>query len=414
MKTSKQNRGFYISVGILGVAIIASGILFKREADKAKELRAKVVRAIEDLSVVRNAIPTDEYKQHLEEQKEGVEAGLKEIVREALKWNYPLEEATGPRFQGQMLWKTIDIVTTAAKARQIIIGPKAKYLGFDEYAVTTPGPEENILQLQKELSAATDIIQLLIVSDVYSIDLMARREGALVEEGRGSSEFRYEADLGTSIGKRRPGVDFYDTVPFRVQFSCTYPSLAFFQRSLITPGKVAVDEDGILVKRPRNFLVVNDLCFRDKGVEGESQLSVETGALERTRSASWALTERGMPPELADIPGGVTLWDTDKPRALELLRSWRVWSPEEKEIYRKTYALHHETSIVDKERLMAEIERLRRESGYRRQLEGRPPEYSIIEVTMLIDLIQFNDKMLAELEPGGVKGTGSAGVTASK
>lgn len=403
MKGLKGNRGLLISVGVLGLAIVGSGILYKRESDKAKRMKAEVDTARENLVAILNTVPTEKHKVHQETQKAQIEENYKKVLQEALRWNHVMEEVSGPTFHGQMLWKTIGIVSDAAKARQVIIGPGAKYLGFDEFAVATPRPDvHDILQLERELSAATDIVLLLIASDVYSIEWMVRGDEALtIEERTGPSRLRSDMETPTTAKKRVGKGDLYDTVPFRVRFSCTYPSLALFQRSLVTPGKVAVSEDGVVVRRPLNFLVANDLWFKVKQIgEGGSEITM-AGALDRTRSATWALMSRGAPPELASIPGGLGLWETNKTQALWLLERWRKMTPEEKEIYRLTQESGQGSiSEEQKQRLREQIERLRREMTYRK-LEGRPPEYSIIQVTMLIDFVQFTDTMTAELEPKG-------------
>ena len=136
MRGSKGKHGFYISIGVLALATIASGLFYKREADKAKRLHAEVQKAADDLSAIRNGIPTDEHKRSLGKQKVEIEKNFKIIVRDALRWNYvPQEEMPPVTFQGKM-WETIGMVATAAEERQII----AEFNRFDmalyEYGLT--------------------------------------------------------------------------------------------------------------------------------------------------------------------------------------------------------------------------------------------------------------------------------------
>ncbi len=402
MKKPKGIKPFHISVVLLIVAITGSGYLYKREADKSKNLTNKVREAADSVIAVRNDTPTDEYRQILEKQKKEIEDNFKTIVNKTLEWNHvPEQEMSPATFQGEM-WKIIGNVRDAAKKSQILVGQKAANLGFDQYAATPPAPEEDLPQLQRELSAATDIADLLIASDVFSIDLMARREDALMEEGTGGT-VRTVTEFGTSTKRKRVRVDLYDTVPFRIKFSCTYPALASFMRYLIAPKKLSLTEYGTTVERPRNFFVVNDLWFKVKETERDDADVMRSGALERARVAAWAMHGAKAPPIPDDLEGALALWQRDPQGAMMLFRQWYTWTPEQKKLYLLEKRLREQITDLERERLAGEYERIKREFQDRQKLQGRPPEYNIIEVTMLIDLVQFNDDLTAGLETDKAK-----------
>ncbi|NQT81506.1 hypothetical protein HQ563_00665 [bacterium] len=405
MKGLKGNYGFYISVGILGLAIAGSAFFWKREADKAKRLKADVTKWKENVNAVRLAKPTEEHRQHLEGQRVKVEETYKQIVMQALEWNHVPEKVSGLKFQGEMN-ETIGLIEATARINnQIRIAPKARYLGFEEYALAPPGPDDDVLQLQREFSAAVDIARLLIASDVYSIDRMVRRDDALMEAGTSSS--RYKFTPGETTTRRRSGrYDFYDTVPFRVQFSCTYPSLAFFQNSLITPNRVG--QEGL----PKNFFVVNDLRFKVKEADDERE-KMRRDAMDRALTVTRARAGRkGLsfrPEDIPeDLPGAQAMLDMYGHAALSFFRQWRTKTPEEKEIWRLQRRLGEQISTDAREELSAQLARMKRELDNRKRLKGRPPEYSIIEVNMLIDFVEFNDKLKTELEPEKAKTARSA------
>lgn len=402
MKALKGKRGFYISVGILVVAIVGSVFLYKREADKTKSLRKGVEDLASQLSVIRDGNPTDEHKRSLQNQSIGIEKDYKAIVSELLQWNYvPETQVPAAIFVGD-LRTTVGIIAVNAAKKQIVITSAAKNLGFDEFATFAPGPEEDMLQLQRELSAATDIAQLLIASDVYTIDLVARREQAQMEEGQTSPGAIVPGEFATTPSRRKSRkLDLYDVVAFRVKFTCKYPSLASFMRSLSTPRKTVVEEAGRRVNRPKNFLVINDLRFRVKQTDQEREEILRTSATERrSLSPAFATIPEDMPPSL-----GQSLLTRDTRAALLFFAGWRTWTPEDKRIFVLEHRLREQIPDEERLRLEGELNRMRRDRDQRKQLEGlgRPPQYNTIEVTMLIDLVQFNDKLIAEVQPEKAK-----------
>ncbi len=390
MKGLKGISGFHISVAVLVVAIIVSGYLYKKEADKAKSLKAEVQNAADNLSGIRSTIPTEDHKEFLEEQKEVVEKNFDTIAKEVLAWNYiPEEEWTPPKFVGQ-LRETKNMIALAAAAadKKIRIDPNAEYLGFDEYQVTPPRPdEEDMIQLQRELSAATDIAQLLVASNVHSIDSMSRRESALMEEGT-STTLRVGMDTTAARRRVRLKADLYDTVPFRVQFTCTYPALTQFMKSLITPNKVPLREFQRAVRRPRNTFVINDFWYM---VQGESERDRELRRLSGDDKARRGAM-RGVIPE--DLPDAVAMYTRDPRRALTFFSYWRRMSPEQKKIWLWEKKLGEQISKEERQRLQAELERFKLEQAKRESFGGqaRPPDYNLIVVTMLIDFVQFKDE----------------------
>lgn len=393
MKGVKGNYGLYISVGVLGLAIVGSGFFYKRETDKAKSLKADVAEWRENLIAMQRGIPTDDHRKELQQQKEQIEETYKRILREALRWYHLPQEMTGLDFQGNML-TTIRLIDHAALQRSILIQPKAAYMGFDDYEAMPPGLDDDVLQLQREFSAAMDIVQLLIASNVYSIDRMVRGDTARMEEGVSAARGPYGIDDITTTRKKKSKFDFYTTVPFRVVFTCTYPSLAFFQKSLLTPGKVDMGKDRI----PRNFLVVNDLRFKVQDIREQGPDSLRE--LDKTRTATYTLaTATGTVTEEIpeDLPNA-NIWLTRDPHGARwFFKKWRAYSPEEKEIYRIDLKLVQQIPEQEKVRLRARRQRMSQELEYRK-LPGRGPEYSIIEVNMLIDFVQFNEKLREELE----------------
>lgn len=397
MKGLKRISGFYISIGVLGVALVASAYFYKKEADKVKTLGAEVETATDNLSGLRAKMPTEKHRQFVEKQRGVIQQNFQKIVQQVLRWNYvPPEEWTPPKFVGQLREKR-DMIILAASAldRKIRIDAKAEYLGFDEYKVTPPhSDKEDLLQLQRELEAATDIAQLLIASNVHTISYMARRDSALIEEGASNIGVRVGLEATTARRARtRIKADLYDTVPFRLRFMCTYPALAQFMRALVTPGKITVREFGQTVRRPRNFLVINDFWYT---VPGERE---EDRDLRREESRTRAARTIGIiVPE--DLPDAVSWLSRDRRGAIEFFAMWRSWSPEERKIYLLRRRLSEQIAAEERERLTSELERTVLEWQKRLKYKGeaRPPEYNLIEVTMLIDFVQFNDKLLAELQ----------------
>jgi len=390
MKGLKGISGFYVSVGVVGLAILASGYFYKREADKAKSLKAEVQRAENDLGGIRINTPTEGHREFLESQKEVIQANFKTIVGEILSWNYvPEEKWTPAKFFGQLQeTKNMVVLEAAARDKKIRIDTKAEYLGFDEYKVSPPHPDEEvILQLQRELSAATDIAQLLVASNVHSIDFMARRENALMEEGTTSTALRLGPDLTTTRRRIRLKADLYDIVPFRVRFTCVYPALAQFMKTLITPGKVRLTEFGKVVNRPKNFLVINDFWFTVQG-ERERELELRRADAEARRKRGLG----GIIPD--DLPEAAAWYTRNPPEALRFFVVWRTWSPEQKKIWIIARKLKEQISQDERERLQAELNRLILEWEKRERLKdkARPPGYNLIEVTMLIDFVQFKDE----------------------
>lgn len=410
MKAPKRISGLYISLAVLGVALLASAYFYKKEADKVKTLRAEVATAADNLLGLRNKQPTEKHKEFVEKQREVIENYFQTIVKQMLRWNYdPREEWTPARFVGQ-LRETRDMIILAASAsdRKIRIDPKAEYLGFDEYKVTPPRPdEEDIIQLQKELSAATDIAQLLVASNVNTIDYMARRENALMEEGSSSLTIRTGMETTTARRPRtRIKADLYDTVPFRVRFSCTYPSLAQFMRALVTPNRVRVKEFGQTVTRPKNFLVINDFWYTVVGERPEDrELRRDDARTRATRGVA------GIIPE--DLPDALSWYQRDRRGALEFFAMWRAWSPEQKKLYLLARRLREQISPEERGRVQAEYDRTRLELEKRLKYKGeaRPPDYNLIEVTMLIDFAYFNDKLVAEVETEDSKAKATTGST---
>jgi hypothetical protein len=386
MKRLQGNYGLYISVAILGVAIVASAFVYKKEADKAKALRADVDKWRDQLNAVRLGIPTEAHREFLAEQKTQIENDFQRIVREMLHWGYvpPNKQLSTLDFHGDML-TSIRQIRAAAQRNRIIMGPRARYLGFGEYIASPPRPEEDVLQLQREFSAAVDIVMLLIGSEVpvYSIDLMARGDDALVEKGTGTGRGRIPGELPVTR-RLSTKYDFYETKPFRVKFSCTYPSLALFQKNLTSPNKVTIGNQ----RYPRNFLVVNDLWFQVQELETE-------GDRAREMALTTAYTLGSVGPVVSevprDLPGGELMMERDPLAAKRFFQYWNTLSETEKEIYRLDYKLRERLPDDMKEEIMAKRDRLRQELEFKR-LPGRAPEYSIIEVTMLIDLVQFYEE----------------------
>jgi hypothetical protein len=408
MKKLKGNYGLYVSLGLLVLAIAGSAFFYKKEADKAKQIKAEVTRTRDRLNAIRiSEIPTDTHRQHLEQQKTDVEGNYQQIIRQALRWNFDPAPMSGLEFQGYM-GNSVDMILAAARDEAILVEDKARYLGFEEYAVAPPSPDEDVVQLQREFSAAMDIARLLIASKVYSIDRMARRDEARMEAGTPSTVRDRLLMDGEPTSRRSSKNDFYDTVPFRVQFTCTYPSLAFFMKSLITPRKIGKTDP-----LPKNFLVINDMRFKVKELEEESD-KVGRGITERIAPIPYTAVGRRTTLRLEDIPldlpGADAMIDRlGEARALAVFRQWRAMSETEKEIYRLQRKLA-ETTISPDERLRvsAKLERMRQELADRQTLKGRPPEYSTLEVTMLIDYVQFTDKLVAELKEDSPDTKGSA------
>lgn len=416
MKKLKGNYGLYVSLGILVLAIAGSAFFYKKEADKAKQIKAEVTQTRDRLNAIRmSEIPTDEHRQHLEQQKTEVEESYQKIIRQALLWNFVLEPMSGLEFQGYM-GNSVDMILAAARDEAILFDDKARYLGFEEYAVAPPSGDEDVLQLQREFSVAMDIARLLIASKVYSIDRMARRDEARMEAGTPSSvRDKLLMEPGSTTRRSAKG-DFHDTVPFRVQFTCTYPSLAFFMKSLITPRKIGRTDDPL----PKNFLVINDMRFKVKELEEESD-KIRRGTTERIAPIPYTPTGRRTtlrPEDIpTDLPGANAMIDRHgEARALAIFRQWRAMSETEKEIYRLQRRLAEQISTEERQRLSAKLERMRQELAERQTLKGRPPEYSTLEVTMLIDYVQFTDKLVAELEKDSpdTKGSDSSLTTARK
>lgn len=409
MKRLKGSYGLYVTVGILGLAIAGSAFFYKGESAKAKDLKVKVADWRENLNAVRLGIPTKEHRQHLEEQKKQIDETYKQIVREALSWNYVPEKISGLDFQGNML-TTVRLIGAAAHQHSILIQPKAKYLGFEEYALAPPGLDDDVLQLQREFSAAIDIVHLLIASNVHSIERMARGDNARMIEGQTTKSTRFFTRETTTTKRRSSKYDFYTIVPFRVVFSCTYPSLAFFQKSLLTPGKVSMGQERL----PRNFFIVNDMWFKVQDMREEGPEAF-TSALEKTRTATYAMSgvagtrKVELPDDLPDAEG---LLLREGQRAVWFFEQWRTYSPEQKEIYRIERKLGQQVSESDKATLRAKRDRMMKELAYRK-LPGRGPEYSILEVNMLIDFVQFNEKLVAELEAEPAKPRRSVSLTAT-
>jgi hypothetical protein len=390
MKGLKGIPAFYISVGILAVATAGSAYLYKKEADKAKSLKAEVENAADNLNTIRSTIPTEDHRQFLEKEETLVEANFKTIARDILAWNDIPEEVWTPARFVSNLRTTRDMISIAAATgdRRIRIDPKAEYLGFEEYKINPPRPdEEDMLQLQRELSAATDIAQLLVASNVYSIDLMSRRENALMEEGA-STTVRLGLETTTTRRTVRLKADLYDTVPFRVRFTCTYPALAQFMKTLVTPDKLPVRGFEGTVKRPKNLFVINDFWYT---VQGESERDRELRRLssdDKTRRGPL----RDIIPE--DLPDAVAMYTRDPRGALNFFSYWRSMPPEQKKIVLWKKKLTEQISKDERERLTAELERFELEFAKRQAFQGqaRPPDYSLIEVTMLIDFVQFKDQ----------------------
>jgi hypothetical protein len=411
MKGFKGNRSFYISVGVLVVALGASAFFYRKEAGKAKQVQKEVEDLTSEINVIRNSTPTDEHKRFLEKQKIEIEDNYRTIVNDLLQWNLSAQLTAVPAaiFVGD-LRTTVGIVATAAARKQIVIDAKARNLGFDEFERVAPGPEEDILQLQRELSAVTDIAMLLIASDVYSIDYMARWDEALGEEGQTGVVMRGagEATTITPARRRRSKLDMYDTVPFRVKFTCKYPSLATFMRSLSAPKGVVVEQGERKVTLPRNFLVVNDLRFRVKEAREEGAEVLRAPTTVRGRPTTWALVPEDMPSSLASV-----LLARGTQEALMRFSIWRRSTPEQKRLYVLENRLREQMSTDEKQRLLEEYKRLSREQDERTKLQGqgRPPEYSTITVSMLIDFVKFTDKVKAELETGKAKGKPAASVS---
>jgi len=165
---------------------------------------------------------------------------------------------------------------------------------------------------------------------------------------------------------------------------------------------------------PRNFFIVNDMWFKVQTLREEGPEALSS-ALERTRTATYAMTgaigtrKVELPDDLPDAEG---LLRTLGERAVWFFEQWRTYLPEQKEIYRIDSKLRQQISESDKATLRANRDRMVKELAYRK-LPGRGPEYSILEVNMLIDFVQFNDKLVAELEPAPAKPTRSVSLTAT-
>jgi len=398
MKSLKGKRGFYISVGVLILVLAGSAFFYKKEAAKAKQMENEVKDVAANLDVIRGTTPTEEHKRSLQEQKIQIEDNYKRIIGELRQWeSVPLTQETAAIFVGD-LRTTVGMVATAAARKQILVDPKARNLGFDEFERVAPGPEEDIMQLQRELSAATDISMLLIGCDVYSIEFMSRRDDALMEEGQAGPGARMPGETTTTppTRRRRSKLDMYDTVPFRVRFSCRYPSLAAFMKSLSSPGRLLVEEAERRVSRPKNFLVINDLRFRVKDTREEGAEVLRSSSADRMRSPMLFIIPEDMPQSL-----GTSLLARNTREALNTFSMWRTWQADEKKIFVLRERLREMIADEERQRLTAELSRLTRERDERVELQGkgRPPDYNTIVVTMLIDFIQFNDKLKAEVEP---------------
>jgi hypothetical protein len=133
-------------------------------------------------------------------------------------------------------------------------------------------------------------------------------------------------------------------------------------------------------------------------------------AMDRVRtsaySLAYSLARGGRGPQAVelpeDLPDAYLILERNREQAIQFFSMWRTWPPEQKEIWRIDNQLLQQIAEADKERLRARRDRLLKELEYRK-LEGRPPEYSLIEVELMIDFVQFNEKLIAELEPKGAK-----------
>jgi hypothetical protein len=400
MKKPIGSYSLYISLGLLALAIGGSVFFYKKEFDKAKRLRAEVVSTRDHIrAVIMSAKPTEEHRKHLEQESVKVEKNYQEIVRQALQWNYVPRPMSGLEFHGYM-GNTIDMIQAAARAQSILIHKKAKYLGFQDYEVQPPGLDEDVLQLQREFSAAVDIAQLLVASGVYSIDKMVRRDEARMDEGTPTSLRDRLIAQQEATGRRKSKYDFYDTVPFRVHFTCTYPSLAFFMKSLISPRKYGEN------RLPVNFLVINDMRYKvkeDETREEREKLRRAGGGTTLPSVPAYAPAGRRTRLRLEDYPPDLPEAESlvlqfGEMQAYAFFRRWNTWSEVEKEIYRLTKKLEGQISGDQREELAARLERKKKEFIEGRNLKGRAPEYSTLEVVMFIDFVQFTDALVAELE----------------
>lgn len=144
-----------------------------------------------------------------------------------------------------------------AKKKHVILGKPAEAITFTDNIgkgkEEPPKPTDDLIAIQKQLSAVRDIMYLLMESEVIEI-----------------------RDITKNLGEKSVmKTEFFSAQEFEVSFVATYPSIARFLKMLLEPKKRPVQVDGSDApeRLPRNLFVVSDIMYESHEIEQEKKMS---------------------------------------------------------------------------------------------------------------------------------------------
>ncbi len=370
MITIRKNIIFYSLLGILILLFVASIVWLKIVRGEKNKMEKQLVERKVELESLKSYVPTKEHEVKLDEEKEQIQQEYEKIKEKVLRWFdviSSVEAETRPHiFLG-------DLQTLASKIRDyaqkqgIPLSDKARFIGYEEYLREgiPPVADADFIQLQKERSAIRDIMALLIHNEVEGIEEIVRLSPATAGPTTGGASGYMGGATQTS--------SLYKTIPFLVKFYCTYPALANFQKSLVSPTKVPTPLGTV----PNNYLIIQELSYVAVSAleEQEAEMAKKAAMSAAERSSTSSTTTRGsMRPPTGSMSRGTRSTSPS-------IRDWSPYIPLSRQ-GRTTYS----TGSM----------RTARESRKKKEekpMIGRYPQYNLLTVTMKIDMIDFNSEL---------------------
>ena len=251
-------------VVVLGIALF----FFFKESKAHNIVATKLDSTFEELERLHKQGTTEKYVGEIQETVKEVTSRFKSIHETMLDWHDKLDTMSGTRFQGYLRAQA-GIISNEAKRDIVLITEEVGFLGLKSVDESIPSRAE-VPGLMKKLSAARDVIKLLIANKVLTIDslvftggddigLTGSRAGAgvRVDPSMAGAGMQPGSGSGTGGAARPRGGGLYEKISFQVVFTTTYPVMTSFLADLTTPPSQEEDPG----KKLSNFLIVKNLSI---------------------------------------------------------------------------------------------------------------------------------------------------------
>lgn len=360
MVSLKENKSFFIMLGLLGIGFLVSlwffveGFSVMRKSSKAHAI------VKEELQRIRKKAPTKNRLNKLKSSDGEIKGRFAGIHRETLKWFDKVDTGmTKVAFKGYLEDEAARIAKLARK-NKVWLAQNVEYLGLETILGSLPR-ETQVPRLQKMLSATRDVVELLLINKAATIEKISIESIGKYgfEDPTEMVDPRWaRSSYNQGEPVRKKASDLYENMTFTVSFTGEYPVLANVLKQLIVPSEKPNDP----LPTVKNFIVVKSLR-----IEPVEQLVIKDFESGRGAESFGYGSPYGSP---YCSPMGSS-WDQKRPSLYR--RDLRMGTP----------------------RRRTSVRELRRTRFPDPPEEGtRFPKYNRIRVIMVLDVIDFTEKYL--------------------